>query len=120
MAIKTKGVNHPAIIGQDRDATVKFYTEVLGMRLVLDQPNLDEPRMTQDVDILSPRAAELVQEIREFIQAERQRQFEPLGRTWFPKKSFQKTKMPAFSARAASTYRPALTDTQSRTPATPL
>ncbi|MCH7989790.1 MAG: hypothetical protein IID46_11670 [Planctomycetes bacterium] len=81
---------------------------------------VDEPRMTQDVDILSPRAAELVQEIREFIQAERQRQFEPLGRTWFPKKSFQKTKMPAFSARAASTYRPALTDTQSRTPATPL
>ena len=46
MAIKTKGVNHPAIIGQDRDATVQFYTDVLGMRLVLDQPNLDEPRMT--------------------------------------------------------------------------
>ena len=45
MAIKTRGVNHPAIIGQDRDETVKFYTEVLGMRLVLDQPNLDEPRM---------------------------------------------------------------------------
>lgn len=44
--IKTKGVNHPALIGQNRDETIKFYTEVLGMRLVLDQPNLDEPRMT--------------------------------------------------------------------------
>lgn len=46
MAIKTRGVNHPALIGQNRDETIKFYTEVLGMRLVLDQPNLDEPRMT--------------------------------------------------------------------------
>lgn len=46
MAIKTSGVNHPALIGRNYDETVKFYTEVLGMRLVLDQPNLDEPRMT--------------------------------------------------------------------------
>lgn len=46
MPIKTKGVNHPALIGQYRDETVKFYTEILGMRLVLDQPNLDESRMT--------------------------------------------------------------------------
>ncbi len=45
MSIKTKGVNHPALIGQNYEETVKFYTEVLGMRLVLDQPNLDEPRM---------------------------------------------------------------------------
>ncbi len=46
MAIATKGINHPAIIGQSYEDTVKFYTEVLGMRLVLEQPNLDEPRMT--------------------------------------------------------------------------
>ena len=46
MPIKTGGVNHPAIIGQSHEETVKFYTEVLGMRLVLEQPNLDEPRMT--------------------------------------------------------------------------
>ena len=46
MPIKTKGVNHPALIGQDYDETVKFYTEILGMRLVLEQPNLDESRMT--------------------------------------------------------------------------
>ncbi|MCI0438878.1 MAG: VOC family protein [Chloroflexi bacterium] len=46
MPIKTKGVNHPALIGRSYGETVKFYTEILGMRLVLDQPNLDEPRMT--------------------------------------------------------------------------
>ena len=46
MAITTKGVNHPALIGRSYEETVHFYTEVLGMRLVLDQPNLDEPRMT--------------------------------------------------------------------------
>ena len=45
MAIKTRGVNHPGIMGKDRDEMVKFYTEVLGMRLVLDHPNLDEPCM---------------------------------------------------------------------------
>ena len=46
MPIKTKGINHPAIFGRNLDATIQFYTEVLGMRLVLRQPNLDEPRMT--------------------------------------------------------------------------
>ena len=46
MSIKTQGINHPALIGRSYDETVKFYTEVLGMRLVLDQHNLDEPRMT--------------------------------------------------------------------------
>src|SRR5947208_16284675 len=28
---------------------------------------VDEPRMTQDVDILSPRAAELAEELRDFL-----------------------------------------------------
>ena len=46
MPIKTEGVNHPALLGRDYDETIEFYSEVLGMRLVLDQPNLDEPRMT--------------------------------------------------------------------------
>jgi catechol 2,3-dioxygenase-like lactoylglutathione lyase family enzyme len=46
MAIVTGGVNHPALIGQNYEETVRFYTEILGMRLVLEQPNLDEPRMT--------------------------------------------------------------------------
>jgi len=46
MPIKTKGINHPAIFGRNLDETIQFYTEVLGMRLVLRQPNLDEHRMT--------------------------------------------------------------------------
>ena len=46
MQIKTKGINHPALFGRNLDETIKFYTEVLGMRLVLRQPNLEEPRLT--------------------------------------------------------------------------
>jgi catechol 2,3-dioxygenase-like lactoylglutathione lyase family enzyme len=46
MPIKTNGINHPALFGRNLDETIQFYTEVLGMRLVLRQPNLDEPRMT--------------------------------------------------------------------------
>jgi catechol 2,3-dioxygenase-like lactoylglutathione lyase family enzyme len=44
--IKTKGINHPALFGRKLDETIQFYTEILGMKLVLRQPNLDEPRLT--------------------------------------------------------------------------
>ena len=43
MSIKTRGTNHPALFGLSYDKTVDFYTRVLGMRLVLEQPNLDDP-----------------------------------------------------------------------------
>ncbi|HEX5140209.1 MAG TPA: VOC family protein [Dehalococcoidia bacterium] len=43
MAIKTRGMNHPALFGLSYEKTVDFYTRVLGMRLVLEQPNLDDP-----------------------------------------------------------------------------
>jgi len=46
MQIKTKGINHPALFGRNLEETIQFYTEVLGMQLVLRQPNLDEPRLT--------------------------------------------------------------------------
>lgn len=46
MPIKTKGINHPALFGRKLDETIQFYTEILGMRLVLRQPNLREPRLT--------------------------------------------------------------------------
>ncbi|NIR35400.1 MAG: hypothetical protein GWO00_11980, partial [Gemmatimonadetes bacterium] len=46
MAISTRGINHPALVGRNREETVDFYTRVLGMRLVLDQPNLDDPSST--------------------------------------------------------------------------
>jgi catechol 2,3-dioxygenase-like lactoylglutathione lyase family enzyme len=42
MAIRTKGTNHPALFGLSYEKTVDFYTRVLGMRLVLEQPNLDD------------------------------------------------------------------------------
>lgn len=44
MAIATRGINHPALIGRNYQETVHFYTQVLGMRLVLEQPNLDDER----------------------------------------------------------------------------
>ncbi len=46
MTIKTKGINHPALFGKKLDETIQFYTEILGMQLVLRQPNLEEPRLT--------------------------------------------------------------------------
>lgn len=42
MTIKTRGTNHPALFGLSYEKTIDFYTRVLGMRLVLEQPNLDD------------------------------------------------------------------------------
>ncbi|HEU0074425.1 MAG TPA: VOC family protein [Dehalococcoidia bacterium] len=42
MSIKTRGTNHPALFGLNYEKTIDFYTRVLGMRLVLEQPNLDD------------------------------------------------------------------------------
>ena len=44
MAIRTTGINHPALVGRNYEETVSFYRDVLGMRLVLEQPNLDDDR----------------------------------------------------------------------------
>ncbi len=41
--IRTERINHPALIAADVEETIRFYTEVLGMELVLRQPNLDDP-----------------------------------------------------------------------------
>ncbi|GAX59349.1 glyoxalase/bleomycin resistance protein /dioxygenase [Candidatus Scalindua japonica] len=46
MQIRTKGINHPALYGRNLDETIHFYTEVLGMKLVLRQPNLVDPKLT--------------------------------------------------------------------------
>ncbi len=43
MAIQVRGINHPALLGRSYEKTIDFYTRVLGMRLVLEQPNLDDP-----------------------------------------------------------------------------
>jgi catechol 2,3-dioxygenase-like lactoylglutathione lyase family enzyme len=42
----TNGVDHQALICSDLDATIRFYTEVLGMRLTRIVPNRDEPTST--------------------------------------------------------------------------
>ena len=43
MAIKTNGTNHPALFVLSYEKTIDFFTRVLGMRLVLEHPNLDDP-----------------------------------------------------------------------------
>ena len=39
--MKTQRISHPGISGANTAATIEFYTELLGMELVLRQPNLD-------------------------------------------------------------------------------
>jgi glyoxalase family protein len=41
--IQIQGVHHITFIGSNREATIAFYTEVLGMPFVFEQPNLDVP-----------------------------------------------------------------------------
>ena len=43
--LKTDRINHPALVGSDGQAVIRFYTEVLGMEMVLRQPNLDFPTL---------------------------------------------------------------------------
>jgi glyoxalase family protein len=45
MRLTTDRINHPALVGSDGDAVIHFYTQVLGMRMVLRQPNLDFPTL---------------------------------------------------------------------------
>ena len=41
--VNTLRISHPALTGTTNAETIRFYTEVLGMELVLRQPNLDFP-----------------------------------------------------------------------------
>lgn len=43
--MRTVRINHPALFGANSAATVRFYTEVLGMDIVLRQPNLDNAEL---------------------------------------------------------------------------
>ncbi len=45
-AFKTRGVDHITLWGSNEEDTVEFYRDILGMPLVLKQPNLDDPRQT--------------------------------------------------------------------------
>ncbi|HLJ67784.1 MAG TPA: VOC family protein [Chloroflexota bacterium] len=44
--IPTSGVHHITLIGSNRRDTIDFYQGILGMPLVLEQPNLDVPEET--------------------------------------------------------------------------
>ena len=41
--IQVQGVHHITFVGSNREATIDFYQNVLGMPLVFEQPNLDVP-----------------------------------------------------------------------------
>jgi catechol 2,3-dioxygenase-like lactoylglutathione lyase family enzyme len=45
-AFETTGTDHVTLVGSNVEDTVAFYRDVLGMRLVLRQPNLDRPEVT--------------------------------------------------------------------------
>ena len=40
------GTDHVTVMGGDAASTVAFYRDLLGMALVLEQPNLDAPELT--------------------------------------------------------------------------
>ena len=44
--IQVQGVHHITFVGSNRDTIIDFYEGVLGMPLIMDQPNLDVPDET--------------------------------------------------------------------------
>jgi glyoxalase family protein len=44
--IQAQSVHHITFVGSNREATIDFYQGVLGMPLVMEQPNLDVPDET--------------------------------------------------------------------------
>lgn len=44
--IQAQGVHHVTFVGSNREATIEFYQDFLGMPLVFEQPNLDVPEET--------------------------------------------------------------------------
>jgi len=41
--LQVQGIHHLTFVGSNREATIDFYQGILGMRLVIAQPNLDVP-----------------------------------------------------------------------------
>ena len=44
--VHMRGVDHITLIGSNEADTIEFYRDILGMPLVLRQPNLDDPNQT--------------------------------------------------------------------------
>lgn len=45
-SVRTGGVDHLALISSDLDATIRFYTEIIGLRLTRVVQNRDDPTST--------------------------------------------------------------------------
>lgn len=41
----TRGVHHITLNGADRETSIRFWSDVLGMPFVFEQPNLDQPSL---------------------------------------------------------------------------
>lgn len=44
--LQSQGMHHITFVGSNREATIEFYQDFLGMPLVFEQPNLDVPEET--------------------------------------------------------------------------
>ena len=44
--IQVQGVHHITLVGSNRETTIDFYQGLLGMPLIMEQPNLDDPEET--------------------------------------------------------------------------
>jgi catechol 2,3-dioxygenase-like lactoylglutathione lyase family enzyme len=44
--LQIQGVHHITFVGSNREATIEFYSGILGMPLIFEQPNLDVPEET--------------------------------------------------------------------------
>lgn len=45
-AVGVTGVDHVTLVGSNAEDTIEFYRDILGLSLVLKQPNLDAPNVT--------------------------------------------------------------------------
>ena len=43
MAVQAQGIHHITLNGADRQTSIDFWEGILGMELIFEQPNLDEP-----------------------------------------------------------------------------
>lgn len=41
--LQSQGLHHVTLVGADRQTSIDFWEGILGMPLVFDQPNLDDP-----------------------------------------------------------------------------
>ena len=43
--LQTQGIHHITLNGADRNTSINFWQDVLGMKLIFEQPNLDDPNI---------------------------------------------------------------------------